>query len=114
MKVEQQVINEMVRAITPELWVLFIQMFVTILITLVLYAVLKNVAAYIGVRFDKEIGKNIEVMYEGQRARVAHITWKHLILQLENGNDVLIPITKVGAIPWELIRDGKGRKKDAD
>ncbi len=115
MKMEQQqIISELVQAITPELWVLFIQMFVTVLVTLILYAVLKNIAAYISVRFDKEIGKNIQVMYKGQVARVAHLTWKQLILKLENGNDVLIPITKVGNMDWELIRDDNGRKKDAN
>ena len=37
MKMEQQqIISELVQAITPELWVLFIQMFVTVLVTLIL------------------------------------------------------------------------------
>jgi hypothetical protein len=110
MKMEQQIVREMVTAITPELWVLFIQMLITVLFTLVLYQLLKNIAAYISLRFDKEFGKNVKVMYEGKAAWVVDVTIRRLTLKIENGNEILIPITKINQINWELIRNGGGGK----
>jgi hypothetical protein len=107
---EQKVIQDMVTAITPELWMLFMRMIMTVVCTLVVYQLLKNVAAYIVLRFDKEFGKNIKVMYDGQIATVIDINMRRLTLQLKNGNEVLIPIIKVGQLSWELIRNGNGGK----
>jgi hypothetical protein len=110
MGMEQQIIRDMVTAITPELWTLFLQATATIILTLIVYQLLKNVAAYITLRFDKEFGKNLKVMYDGQLAVVSDVNMRRLTLKLENGNEVLIPITKVGQISWELVRDGIGGK----
>ena len=106
---EQKIIQDMVTAITPELWTLFLQMIVTVVFTLVIYQVLRNVASYINLRFDKEFGKNVKVIYDGKNAYVKDITLKHLILRLENGNDLLVPISKVMQMHWEIER--KGRRK---
>ena len=110
MKVDQQ-IQEMVTAITPELWALFLQAVATVIITLIVYQLLKNVASYVVLRFDKEFGKNVKVVYNGQTAMVVDVNVRRLTLKLENGNDILIPITKVSQISWEIIRNGIGGKK---
>lgn len=107
---EQHVIQEAVTAITPELWLLFIRMILTVILTLIVYQLLRNVAAYIVLRFDKEFGKNIKVVYEGQQAMVIDVNLRRLTLKLENGNEVLIPITKVGQMSWEIVRNGWGGK----
>jgi hypothetical protein len=107
---DQDLVQQMVTAITPELWILFLQMSASAIVGLVVYQLLKNVAAYINIRFDKEFGKNVKVIYKGQNALVYDINLKHLILKLENGNDVLIPIAKVGTQEWELVRNGNGGK----
>lgn len=107
---EQQVIQQMVTAITPELWTLFLQSVGTIIGTLIVYQLLKNVAAYIVLRFDKEFGKNIKVVYDGQTAVVVDVNIRRLTLRLENGNEVLIPITRVSLMSWELVRNGNGGK----
>jgi len=109
-KVDQQ-IQEMVTAITPELWALFLQAVATVIITLIVYQLLKNVASYVVLRFDKEFGKNVKVVYNGQTAMVVDVNVRRLTLKLENGNDILIPITKVSQISWEIIRNGIGGKK---
>jgi len=107
MKVEQQVINDMVTVITPELWWLFLQMLATICITLLVYQLLRNVTAYVLVRFDREISKNVNVMYEGELCRIAHINMRHLILRKKGGkSELLIPITKVGQMVWEIQKNG--------
>jgi len=110
LKIEQKVIQEIVTSVAPELWYLFFQMLITVLITLVLYNIVKNVAAYISLRLDKELGKNVKVIHDGEVALISHITWKHMIVKKENGNDVLIPITKIFQRDWEIVRNGIGRK----
>lgn len=108
---EQQIIQDMVTAITPELWYLFLQAVATVILTLIVYQLLKNVAAYITLRFDKEFGKNIKVVYDGHDAIVTDVNIRRLTLKLDNGNDVLIPITKVSQIAWEIVRNGIGGTK---
>jgi hypothetical protein len=107
---EQQAIQQIVTAIAPELWVLFLQAVATVILTLIVYQLLRNVAAYITLRFDKEFGKNVKVIYEGQKAMVVDVNVRRLTIKRENGNEVLIPITKVGQMSWEIIRDGLGGK----
>lgn len=109
---EQQIIKDIVTSVAPELWLLFIQMIMTVIVTLVVYQGLKNVAAYIILRFDKEFGKNLKVIFNGQSATVLDVNLRRITLRLENGNDVLIPITKVSQTSWELVRNGNlGGKK---
>ncbi len=67
---DQDLVQQMVTAITPELWILFLQMSASAIVGLVVYQLLKNVAAYINIRFDKEFGKNVKVIYKGQNALV--------------------------------------------
>lgn len=108
---EQQVINDIITSVAPELWILFLQMFFTVLATLLLYNILKNVAAYISLRIDKEMGKNVKVVYANEVVLISCITWKHMIVKKENGNDVLIPITKISQRDWEIVRkDDEGGK----
>lgn len=107
---EQQVVQQIVTAVTPELWTLFFQMVLTVILTLIVYQLLRNVTAYIILRFDKEFGKNIKVVYDGHDAMVVDVNMRRLTLKLENGNELLIPITKVGQMSWEIVRNGIGGK----
>lgn len=103
---QQQVINELVTAVTPEVWWLFLQMLATICITLLVYQLLRNVTAYVMVRFDREISKNVNVVYEGDVCRIAHINMRHLILRKKGNTELLIPITKVHQMVWEIQKNG--------
>ncbi len=107
MKVEQQVINELVTSITPELWYLFLQMLATVCVTLLVYQLLKNITAYIMVRFDREISKNVNVIHDGETCRIAHINVRHLILRKKGGTELLIPITRVNQMVWEIDKNGE-------
>lgn len=105
--VEQQIINDMVTAVTPELWWLFIKMLATVCITLLVYQLLRNITSYVMVRFDREISKNVRVIYDGEECRIAHINIRHLILRRKGGHsELLIPITKVSQMIWEVEKNG--------
>jgi hypothetical protein len=111
MKIDQQVIQEIITSVTPELWTLLLQSIGTVIIALIFYQLLKNVAAYIVLRFDKEFGKNVKVIYNDQPAVVVDVNIRRLTLKLENGNEILIPIIRVGQISWEIIRNGMKEEK---
>lgn len=107
LKTEQQIINDLVTSITPELWWLFLQMLATICVTLLVYQIMRNLTAYVLVRFDREISKNVNVVFEGEVCRIAHINIRHLILRKKGGHsELLIPITKVGQMVWEIQKNG--------
>lgn len=104
---EKQVISDLVNSITPELWYLFLQMLATICLTLLVYQLLRNITAYVMVRFDREISKNVNVIYDGDVCRIAYINIRHLILRKKGGkSELLIPITKVGQMIWEVQKNG--------
>jgi hypothetical protein len=59
------------------------------------------------VRFDREISKNVNVVYNGEICRIAHINIRHMILRKKGGNsEFLIPITKVSQMVWEVQKNG--------
>ena len=100
----QELVQQMVQSIAPELWVLFLQMAATVIICLGIYKALQNIVAYIFLRLDKELGKSIKVKYDGQEGYISQITVRHLIIKLDDENEILVPITKVNQMTWHVIR----------
>lgn len=110
MKAEQQIINDMVTAVTPELWILFLQMLATICLTLLIYQVGRQFVAYLMMRFDKEISKNVKVRNGNYEGYITNITIQHLTLTLDNGNQVMIPIIQARSMIWEIIKNGNNKR----
>ena len=109
---EKQAVQEIVTAITPELWYMFFQMVLAAILTLALVQMLKSLVAYLFVRFDRELGKNVKVVMDGEEGYVAHINLQHLIVRMKSGNEKLVPITKVRTMVWEVVRlNGDFQKK---
>lgn len=101
----KDIVQEMVTSITPELWYLFLQMLFTVCVTLFLYQLLKNIAAYIMVRFDRELSKNVKIILDGEECRIVHINIRYLVIKKSSGNDLFVPISKVSQLIWEIIKD---------
>jgi hypothetical protein len=95
---------DIMSSVSPHLWYLFMQMLITVAIGFALMGAIKNVVAYFFVRFDKELSKNVRVVYGGQEGFIAHISMKHLIVRTEDGNENLIPIQKVNSMTWTIQR----------
>lgn len=111
MKAQQQIINEMVTAVTPELWILFLQMLGTVCLTLLIYQILRQVVSYLMMRFDKEISKNVKVRNGNYEGYITNLTIQHLTLTLDNNNQVMIPIIQARSMIWEIIKNGNKRTK---
>ena len=81
------------------------QMIVTGIIALALYKVMNQAVNYFFIRFDKEISKNVGVVVDKREAYIAHISFRHLIVRFDdNGNEMIIPLSKVLSDKWEIIR----------
>jgi hypothetical protein len=109
---EKQMIQEVLNVVTPELWWLVYQLIATAAVTMALYKGVNQLVAYIFVRLDKEIGKHVDIIYDGMKARIVSLNIKHLIVKFDNieengshaGNEKLIPIISVLSRDWEIIR----------
>ncbi len=102
----EEVVYDIIATITPELWWLFVQCLATVLATMLVYAILKNVVAYLFVRFDREISKNVKVKFDGEEAMICYINMRHLVVHKKSGTEVLIPITQVHKRNWEIMKNG--------
>ena len=113
---EKQAVQQIVSAITPELWYLFFQMIITAILSLALIQVLRSLVSYFFVRMDKELSRNVKVIYPPSSDKEGYITdinVQNLTITMVNGNEVYIPITKVRQMVWEIPkRNGKPQKKD--
>lgn len=99
---EQEVVKNIVTAVTPELWYLFFQMVLTAILSLALIQVLRSIVSYCFVRFDKELSKNVKIIFEGREGYITHINLQNLTITLINGNEIFVPITKVRSMIWEI------------
>ena len=108
---QQEVVQQIVQSVAPELWYLLIQSMATVAIGMVIYKTIQALVAYLFLRFDKELGKNVGVVVDGKKGYIVHISIRHLIIKFDenngdihSGNELLIPITQVGSRAWEIIR----------
>jgi len=109
---EQEAVKNIVTAITPELWYFFLQMVMTAILSLAIIQVLRSLVAYFFVRMDKELSRNVKVIYDGREGYITDINVQNLTITMLNGNEVFIPITKVRQMVWEIPkRNGKPQQK---
>jgi len=67
-----------------------------------------NISAYLFFRSNKDLGKNVKVMVNGQEGFIIQVTWRFIYVRLtESGNEMIIPITKWTNQKWEIYKNGK-------
>ena len=105
------IVQQVIQSVAPELWWLLIQAIGTAIACLALYKIVNQITSYFFVRFDKELGKNVEVIINGRKGYITHISIRHLIIRFkEQGechSEMIIPITKVLSKEWEIVRKVK-------
>ena len=109
---EKQAVQQIVSAITPELWYLFFQMILTAILSLALIQVLRSIVSYCFVRFDKELSKNVKVIFDGKEGYITDVNLQNLTITMVNGNEIFVPITKVRSMIWEIPKRNGKKKED--
>lgn len=67
-----------------------------------------NISSYLMFRSNKDLGKNVKVMVNGQEGFITQTTWRFIYVRLtESGNELIIPITKWPNQRWEIFKNGK-------
>ena len=70
-----------------------------------------NISSYLMFKSNKDLGKNVKVIVNGQEGFIVQATWKFIYVRLtESGNELIIPITKWTNQKWEICKNGKRSK----
>lgn len=107
MSPEAEAIKEIILAVKPELMWTLLQTAVIGIAILVLHNVMKNVAAYISFRANRDIGKNVKLIVNGREAIITHFNIRFIFIRYkDNKNELIIPMKRWDSLDWELIKNG--------
>ena len=68
----------------------------------------ENMAAYWMFRSNKDLGKNVRVVIDGEEGRIGQVTWRFIYIKIKSsGNELIVPITKWTTFRWEVYKNGK-------
>lgn len=108
MSPEAQAIIDIIQSIKPELWYTLAQLTVAALIIILFKKGLQNMAAFLIFKWNKELSKNVIVMYENREMVIMDFNWRYIHLKdLDNGNKIILPMIKSGGYEWEIVREHK-------
>lgn len=66
-----------------------------------------NIASYYMFKSNKDLGKNVKVIVNGDPGYIIHYTWRFIYVRLEKSrNELVIPITRWTSYRWEICRNG--------
>jgi hypothetical protein len=104
---EAEAIKQIFMAVKPELMWTLLQTSVIAIVILVLHKFLKSIAAYLSFRVNKDIGKNVKLVWKGREAIITHFTIRFIFIKYkDNHNELIIPMHKWDTYDWELIKNG--------
>ena len=67
-----------------------------------------NLAAYWMFRSNKDLGKNVRVVINGEEGVISQVTWRFIYITIKSsGNELIIPITRWPIFRWEVFKNGK-------
>ena len=85
----------------------------------VIFAIAKkyydNLAAYWMFRSNKDLGKNVRVMINGEEGVISQVTWRFIYITIKSSkNELIIPITRWTIFRWEVFKNGKELDKERE
>jgi len=93
-------------------WTILLKFSIVAIIALILKRYFDNFASYFMFRANKDLGKNVKVMINGDVGYIISYSWRFIYISLEeSGNELIIPITKWTSFKWEVCRNGKLKGK---
>jgi len=105
---EAQAIKDIITQVKPELLWMLGQTSVIAILGMVFFKFYQSLAAYISFRSNKDIGKNVKIIFKGREAIITHFTIRFIFLRFkETGNEMIIPMSRWEIHDWELIKNGK-------
>jgi hypothetical protein len=109
---ESQAILDIFMSIKPELWWTLAQLAFVLLIAIIFKKGLTTYAAYIIFKWNKELGKNVKVVYEGKECIIMDYNYRYIQMKvLDGGNKIILPMIDSGGMKWEIIREADRERK---
>jgi len=94
-------------------WSLLIKLSIIGIIALIVKKHYDNISSYFMFRANRDLGKNVKVIVNGDAGYITYFTWKFIYVKLiESGNELVIPITKWTTYKWEICRNGFKKEKN--
>jgi len=88
-------------------WALLLKLAVAAIVLAIAKRYYDNISAYAMFRSNKDLGKNVRVIVNGQEGIIVQATWRFIYVRVkESGNEIIIPITKWTNQKWEIFKNG--------
>jgi len=99
--------NIMIEVVQPELMWMLAQASLGAIVLMLFYKLYQSIAAYLSFRSNKDIGKNVKIMIKNREAIITHFTIRFIFIRFkDNGNEMIIPMSRWEVHDWELIKNG--------
>jgi len=88
-------------------WMLILQVSIVGIIVLIAKKYYDNLSSYFMFRSNKDLGKNVKIIINGDEGYIIHYTWRFIYVKLKStGNELIIPITRWTTFRWEICKNG--------
>jgi hypothetical protein len=88
-------------------WTLILQVSVVAIVALIAKKYYDNISSYYMFKANKDLGKNVKIIVNGDEGYIVHYTWRFIYVKLmSTGNELVIPITRWTSYRWEICRNG--------
>ena len=99
--------NEILNALNSIDWILLLKLSIIAIVGMVAKRYYDNISSYLMFRSNKDLGKNVKVMVNGQEGFITQTTWRFIYVKItKSGNELVIPITKWTNQKWEIFKNG--------
>ena len=95
---------EMVSAIQPELYWVFLKLGVAAIIVIILKKIFENVASYYMFRWNKHLGSGVRVNVGGKEGVIENYDRSSIYVKIEGGDTLIIPISRWRVQTW-IVKD---------
>jgi len=93
-------------------WSMLLQFSVIAVVVLIAKKYYDNFSSYFMFRANRDLGKNVKVIVDGQPGYIINYTWRFIYVKLEDNNELIIPITRWVYYTWIVIRNGNLKDKE--
>jgi len=105
---EAKAIQDIFIQIKPELMWTLLQSSIIAIAIMLGYKVYQSMAAYLSFRSNKDIGKNVKIIFKGREAIITHFTIRFIFLRFkDNNNEMIIPMSRWEIHDWEVVKNGE-------
>ena len=109
---DAQIIQEIVTSVKPELWYALAELSVIFIAIIIMKKVYQALAAYLIFKWNKELSKNVRVIWNGSKCVIMDYNWRWIHLKnLDNGHKIVLPMIKSGGYEWEIVREEDPQEK---